>query len=119
MPITDDHCAFAQIPATMSSSTPQRQPDSSNEVKDEQLLLSPDQAGLVEAFRQEVRRCETDEEKFRLYAEARGQLLEQYTQVELLITLFERVMLAECPGYRSCKRSKGNLGKTQVNVEDK
>ena len=83
----------------MSSSAPQRQSDSSDEVKDEQLLLSPGQAELVEAFRQEVRRCETDEEKFRLCAEARGRLLEQHTQVEWLITLFERIMLAEYPGY--------------------
>lgn len=54
----------------MSSLAPLCQPDSPDEVKDEELLLSPDQAELVEAFRQEVRRCETDEEKFRLYAEA-------------------------------------------------
>lgn len=28
-------------------------------------------------------------------------------------------MLAECPGYRSSKRSKGNSGRTQVDTEDK
>ena len=80
--------------------------------------MSPDQAEFIEAFRRDVRRCETDEEKFRLCAEARGRLLEQYTQVELLIALFERVMLAECPGYRSCKRNKENAGRTQVDAED-
>lgn len=80
--------------------------------------MSPDQAELVEAFRRVVRRCETDEEKFRLCAEARGRLLEQDTQVELLIALFERIMLAECPGYRSCKRSKGHSGRTQVDAEN-
>jgi hypothetical protein len=62
----------AQIPATMSSLAPQCQPDSSDEVKDEQLLLSPDQPESIETFRRDVRRCETDEEKFRLCAEARG-----------------------------------------------
>lgn len=72
----------------------------------------------METFRQDVRRCETDEEKFRLYAEARGRLLEQHTRVELLIALFERVMLAECPGYRSCKSRKKISGRAQVDVED-
>lgn len=102
----------------MSSSTPQCQLDSSDEVKDEQLLLSPDQAKSIETFRQDVRRSETDEEKFRLCAEARGRLLEQHTRVELLIALFERVMLAECPGYRSCKSRKKNPGRAQVDAED-
>ncbi|KAK3900121.1 hypothetical protein C8A05DRAFT_17545 [Staphylotrichum tortipilum] len=102
----------------MSPSTPQCQADSSDEVKDEQLLLSPDQAESIETFRQDVRRCETDEEKFRLCAEARGRLLVQHTRVELLIALFERVMLAECPGYRSCKSSKGTSGRAQVDAED-
>jgi hypothetical protein len=38
--------------------------------------------------------------------------------VELLIALFERVMLAECPNYRSCKRNKEKARRTQVDAED-
>lgn len=41
-----------------------------------------------------VRLCKTDTEKFRLYAEIRNRLLDQYTQVELLIALSERIILA-------------------------
>ncbi|KAL8364652.1 hypothetical protein RB595_003775 [Gaeumannomyces hyphopodioides] len=102
----------------MGSSAPQCQPGSSDEVEEEQLLLSPDQVALIDAFRRDVRRCGTDEDKFHLCAEARGRLLEQHTRVELLIALFERVMLAECPGYRSCKRSKENAARTQVDAKD-
>ncbi|KAK4222173.1 hypothetical protein QBC38DRAFT_520115, partial [Podospora fimiseda] len=68
-----------------------------------------------QAFRQDVRRYETDEGKFRICAEARSRLLEQHTQVKLLIALYERVMLAECPGYRSCKK---NAGRTQIDAND-
>lgn len=48
----------------MDSSAPLRQPDSAGKVEDEQLLLSPDQAELIETFRRDVRRCKTDAEKF-------------------------------------------------------
>ncbi|KAK3356290.1 hypothetical protein B0T25DRAFT_536432 [Lasiosphaeria hispida] len=102
----------------MDSSVPPSQPDYADKVEDEQLLLSRDQAELIETFRQDVRRCGTNEEKFHLCAEARGRLLEQYTQVELLIALFERAMLAECPDYRSYKRNKANAGRTGVDIED-
>lgn len=46
---------------------------------------------MIEGFRRDVRLCEADEEKFRLCAEARCRLLEKYTQVGLLIALYERV----------------------------
>ena len=52
---TDCHL-YAQIPARMSSSTPQCQPD---EVKDEQLLLSPDQAEMC-AVARPTRRSSVD-----------------------------------------------------------
>ncbi len=48
---TGDHHTYAQIPARMSSSTPQCQPEASDEVKDEQLLLSPYQAEICAAAR--------------------------------------------------------------------
>ncbi|KAK4220710.1 hypothetical protein QBC38DRAFT_378462 [Podospora fimiseda] len=104
----------------MSSAAPHHQSDSSDKLEDEQLeqlLLSSDQAKLIQAVRENLRRCETNEGKFRICAEARSQLLEQHTQFELLIALFERVMLVECPGYRSWRRKK-NVGLAHIDAED-
>ena len=37
----------------------------------------------------------------------RSRLLDQYTQVELLIVLFERAMQDECRNYGNYKKNKG------------
>ena len=104
----------------MASSTLLSHAYSADEAEEEQLLLllSPDQAELIESFRRDVRHCETEEEKLRLCAEARSRLLEQYTQVELLIALFERVMLAECAHYRKYKRTRTEAGKILLDAQD-
>ena len=86
--------------------------------EDEQLLLSPDEAELIETFRRDVRRCGTDDGKLQLCAEMRGRLLEQHTQVELLVALFERVMLVECPGYRRHKSNRAKASRSPVDAED-
>jgi hypothetical protein len=66
--------------------------DSADQMEDECLLLTADQAELLDTFRKDVRLCETEEEKFQLCAQMRSRLLDQYTQVELLIALFEHAM---------------------------
>jgi hypothetical protein len=55
--------------------------DSADRMEDECLLLTADQAELLDTFRKDVRLCETDEEKFQLCAQMRSRLLDQYTQV--------------------------------------
>src|SRR5947208_8041226 len=81
--------------------------DSADQMEDEYLLLTADQAELLNTFRKDVRLCETDEEKFQLCAQMRSRLLDQYTQVELLIALFERAMQDECHNYGNYKKNKG------------
>ncbi|KAM0271863.1 hypothetical protein ACHAQH_008963 [Verticillium albo-atrum] len=82
------------------------------------LLISTTQAELIETFRTDVRLCETDAEKFRLCEEMRSQLLDKYTEVGLLIALFERVMLAECPDYRSYKKTQAKADRAQNDAEE-
>ncbi|KAM0322093.1 hypothetical protein ACHAQA_009722 [Verticillium albo-atrum] len=65
-----------------------------------------------------VRLCATDAEKFRLCEEMRSRLLDKYTQVELLIALFERVMHAECPDYRSYKKTQAKAERAQNDAEE-
>ncbi len=42
--------------------------DSADQIEDEYLLLTADQAELLNTFRKDVRLCETNEEKFQLCA---------------------------------------------------
>ncbi|KAM4067335.1 hypothetical protein HRG_001305 [Hirsutella rhossiliensis] len=102
----------------MDSSALPDPPGSVNEAEVESFLLPADQAELIETFRKDVRLCESDAGKFRLCSQMRNWLLVQHTQVELLIALFERVMLAECPDYRSYKKKKAKPEKTQFDAEE-
>lgn len=92
--------------------------DQVDQVEDEELLLADDQAELIDTFRRDVRLCETDAEKFRLCAEVRSQLLSRHTEVVLLITLFDRVMLAECRDYRNYKQRDRNPEREQNNAKE-
>lgn len=92
--------------------------DNTDQVEDERLLLAADQAELIGRFRRDVRLCKTDAEKFRLCAKVRSQLLSQHTEVVMLIALFDRVMLAECAGYRNYKKRVGNPHNEQANAEE-
>ena len=96
-----------------SSAAPPELRDSANQIEDEHLLLTTNQAELLDKFRKNVHLCKTDAEKFQLCAEMRSELLDQYTQVELLIALFERIMLDECPNYRNYKKNKGRVKMTE------
>lgn len=104
----------------MPPSTPLAQPPGFdlNQVEDEQLLLAADQAELIDTFRRDVRLCKTGAEKFRLCAEVRSQLLSRHTEVLLLIALFDRVMLAECPDYRDYKKRDRDPEKDQNNAKE-
>ncbi|KAK3983849.1 hypothetical protein QBC44DRAFT_390770 [Cladorrhinum sp. PSN332] len=68
-----------------------------------ELLLPRNEAKLVEAFRQEIRLCETDGEKFGKCIEKRDELLEENNGFILRLAAFENVMSAECIFYRGRK----------------
>ncbi|KAK3985469.1 hypothetical protein QBC44DRAFT_299108 [Cladorrhinum sp. PSN332] len=107
----------------MASSSVLLQPRGpSCENESERLLLSCDQVDQLNRFRRNVRQCETDAEKFQLCAQVRGQLLDQHTQLELVIAFFEQVMLDECLQYGNYKkrerRKKQDARQTQADEND-
>ncbi len=81
--------------------------DSADRIEYERFLLTADQAELLDAFCKEIRLCDSDVDKFQLCAQMRSRLLDQHTQVELLIAFVERTMLDECPKYGNYKKNKG------------
>jgi hypothetical protein len=67
------------------------------------LLLTADEAKLIETFRQEIHFCETDTEKFDKCIQKRDELLEENDKLVLRLAAFEHVMSAECILYRGRK----------------
>ncbi|KAK4456960.1 hypothetical protein QBC42DRAFT_48711 [Cladorrhinum samala] len=68
-----------------------------------ELLLPRSEARLVETFRQAIRLCETDIEKFGKCIQKRDELLEENNGFLLRLAAFENVMSAECNLYRGKK----------------
>ena len=68
-----------------------------------ELLLPRSEARLVEAFRHDIRLCETDTQKFGKCIQKRDELLEENDRFILRLAAFENVMSAECPSYRGRK----------------
>jgi hypothetical protein len=67
------------------------------------LLLTAHEAKLVEKFRQDIRLCETDTEKFDKCIQKRDELLEESDRLVLRLAAFDHVMSAECALYRGRK----------------
>ncbi|KAK0749761.1 hypothetical protein B0T18DRAFT_407523 [Schizothecium vesticola] len=70
---------------------------------DVELLLPRSDARLVEAFRHDIRLCETDTQKLGKCIQKRDELLEENDGFILRLAAFENVMSAECPSYRGRK----------------
>jgi len=47
-----------------------------NEPDDDAIVLAPDQATQVDRFREELRICKTDAQRYELYAQKRDELLD-------------------------------------------
>ncbi|KAH7021585.1 uncharacterized protein B0I36DRAFT_334812 [Microdochium trichocladiopsis] len=91
-----------------------------NEPDDDAIILAPDQATQVDRFREELRICETDAQRYELCVQKRDELLDRHAGVQILVAACEHVMSAECPEYRRRKQTK-NRDSTQpspVNQED-
>jgi len=76
-----------------------------NDETEDHLVLPDDQLKQIEKFRENVRRCGTDTEKYALCEQLRDKLLDQHASLELLIAAADRVMCAECPEYKTRKKS--------------
>ncbi|KAK3343935.1 hypothetical protein B0T25DRAFT_572915 [Lasiosphaeria hispida] len=82
------------------------------------LLLNPDDAKLIETFRQEIHFCETDTEKFDKCIQKRDELLEENDKLVLRLTAFEHVMSAECILYRGRKERTRPLASRPRTAEE-
>ncbi|KAK0613158.1 hypothetical protein B0T17DRAFT_593337 [Bombardia bombarda] len=89
------------------------------EPDDDAIILAPDQASEVDRFRDELRICETDAQRYDLCVQKRDELLDQHTTLQILVAACEHVMSTECPEYRRRKQTK-NRDSTQplTNKED-
>jgi hypothetical protein len=81
------------------------------------LILTKSQAESLREFNENVRRCETDSEKFSLCRQMRIQLLAQHDSVGTFIAVIEQVMLTICPKYKSYKRKRQTRGKVDDDEE--
>jgi len=77
-----------------------------NEPGDDAIVLAPDQASQVDRFREELRLCETDTQRYDLCVQKRDELLDQHTGLQILVAACEHVMSTECPEYRRRKQTK-------------
>ncbi|KAK3364015.1 hypothetical protein B0T25DRAFT_57010 [Lasiosphaeria hispida] len=83
------------------------------EPNDDTIVLAPDQASQVELFREELRLCSTDTQRYDLCVQKRDELLDQHTGLQILVAACEQVMSTECPEYRRRKQTKKNRDSTQ------
>jgi len=68
------------------------------------LLLTPNEAKLIEKFRRNIRLCKSDSERYDKCMQKRDELLEQNDKLVLLLAAFEQVMLVECVRYEERKK---------------
>jgi len=67
------------------------------------LLLTPNEAKLLEKFRHDIRLCQTDLERYDKCLQKRDELLEENDRLVLRLAAFEHVMSRECVWYRERK----------------
>ncbi|KAK0716737.1 hypothetical protein B0T26DRAFT_647275, partial [Lasiosphaeria miniovina] len=77
-----------------------------NEPDDDAIVLAPDQASQVDRFREDLRLCETDTQRYGLCVQKRDELLDQHSGLQVLVAACEHVMSTECPEYRRRKQTK-------------
>ncbi|EJT67988.1 hypothetical protein GGTG_14435, partial [Gaeumannomyces tritici R3-111a-1] len=62
---------------------------------DDLLVLSLDQARQINQFRIQIRLCETDTEKYKVCTQTRDDVLERRTEVQLLVSAYEHIIMDE------------------------
>ncbi|KXX81132.1 ATP synthase subunit alpha [Madurella mycetomatis] len=80
--------------------------ESATDEIDDHIVLSPDHVQRVTQFRNEIRLCKTDLEKYELCVRVRDDLLCEHTGVQLLAAACEHVMFTQCAGYKDWKESR-------------
>jgi len=98
-----------------SSQTPEMQLDA--ELDDDSFNLTPEQASRADRFREELRACETDSERYDLCAQKRDELLDRHAGLQLLVSSYERIMSIECPTYRQRKQTSRRGSSNEGDVE--
>ncbi|KAH8747619.1 hypothetical protein F5883DRAFT_583674 [Diaporthe sp. PMI_573] len=69
---------------------------------DDSVVLSDDQLKEISQSRQDIRLCQSDEDKFQLITRTRDDLLYRRANLELLIAAYDPVF-DECAAYRALK----------------
>ncbi|SPO02465.1 uncharacterized protein DNG_05138 [Cephalotrichum gorgonifer] len=80
--------------------TPPVDDDPAVKLDEDFLVLSHDQRRQVNLFRDKIYDCENDEEKYKLCAQTRDELLARHTGLEFLVAAYDRVIFVECVKYK-------------------
>ncbi|KAM7204420.1 hypothetical protein V8F33_001722 [Rhypophila sp. PSN 637] len=82
------------------------------------LVLSLAQAQRINEFRDQIRRCTTDTHRYDLCAQARDNVLQRDTEVQLLADAYEQVIEEECIVYKEWKENKAEAWRSLVKTEE-
>lgn len=88
------------------------------DLDDDFLMLSLDQAQQIDQFRTQIRRCKTDTEKYELCAQARDDVLERHTEMELLVAAYEHIIVDECAEYKEWKEKRGEGQRLPIKIRE-
>ena len=69
-------------------------------------MLTREQAQQVEHFREDLRLCETDTERYEICVRKRDDLLAQNDGLQILFAVCEQAMSAGCTEYKEWKENK-------------
>lgn len=87
------------------------------DLDDGSFTLTPEQASQADCFREELRSCETDAARYELCVQKREELLDQQTELQLLIATCELIMSTECPTYRRRKQTRARESRKEDDTE--
>jgi hypothetical protein len=79
------------------------------ESDDDSIILTTSQFQRVTQFRDDIRLCKTDPERYEACVRVRDELLSEHAGVQLLAAACEHVMFTECAEYKERKRRPGKL----------
>ncbi|KAL8326722.1 hypothetical protein RB597_003168 [Gaeumannomyces tritici] len=82
------------------------------------LVLSLDQARQIDQFRAQTRLCETDTEKYEVCTQIRDDVLERHTEVQLLVSAYEHIIMDEYVGYKEWKEKKGETRRLPIKTRE-
>jgi hypothetical protein len=81
------------------------------QMKDDSRVLTSEQLLKIDQFRDEIRRCATDSQRYERCVQIRDDLLKEQTESQYLADICERAIFSQCVRYRDWKEARETSGK--------